>query len=601
MKRIIFSILAAGLYATAMAIPAKPGFVAFTQPDGTVVNVMVVGDEHGHMIYSESGRLLTEVNGYLEYAGFDEKGFPIASGILVSSENESKVSALKIQSKGKIDKWAEMMTANRNMRLEKIYSKSLIKKVATRSEESEGDPTEGNGDNSKDETGNETTDRLVPLNFGRFDVNFPVVGEQKGLVILVSYQDIDFKYGDYDYFNRMLNEAGFSDNGSLGSARDWFIENSFGQFLPDFDVYGPVLLPNERAYYGGNDKFGTDLRPEEMAIDACKLLDEEVDFSEYDRDGDGKIDNVFIFYAGKGEHDSNVANAVWPHSWDISLARPDEEFVFDGVILDRYACTCEYPSGYKRADGIGTFVHEFSHVMGLPDLYVTTYTGGFTPGEWSVMDQGPYNNDRLTPPNYSSYEKCALGWIEFMPFEEGLIELPDLCTSNIAYALPTDDENEFFFFENRQQHGNDEFLPGHGMLVWHVDYNKKVWDENTVNNKKNHQHVDLVEADNVKSASTRDGDAFPGPKEITAFGFETKPQLASWSKTRLAYDLEDITESEEGLISFNAIAAELEEPDAVEGIEDIKDTENVYYDLAGRRVKNPGKGIYIVNGKKIVR
>lgn len=581
MKRLILNILACGMSAAAMAIPAKPGFVAYAQPDGSVINVMMVGDEHGHMMYSEAGRLLIDLNGYLEYARFDSNGFPVSSGIRVSKDGELRVASSNIQSQDKIEKWAEMLASNKNLRLEKKYKKYESKRLATRSEETDGDPQ----------------DRLVPQNFGRNNVTFPVIGEQKGLVILVEYQDIKFNFGDYDYFNRMLNEEGFSDYGSLGSARDWFIYNSNGKFLPDFDVFGPVVLPHEREYYGGNDAYGSDKRAEEMAIDACSMLDDEVDFSAYDRDGDGVIDNVFIFYAGKGEHDSGVQNAVWPHSWDISLGHPDEEFIYDGVKLDHYACTCEYPSGYKRPDGIGTFVHEFSHVMGLPDLYVTSYTGGFTPGEWSVMDKGPYNNDRLTPPNYSSYEKCALGWFDFLPLEEGRIELPDFATTNVAYALPTDSKNEFYFFENRQQIGNDEFLPGHGMLVWHVDFKADIWEMNIVNNARNHQYVDLIEADNVKTESTRAADAFPGPKNVTSFGFDTKPQLASWSKNRLAYDLTDIEESADGIISFNSVASV---ENAVIGIEAPNDAEKVYYDLTGRRVINPGKGIYIVNGKKVI-
>lgn len=589
MKRILLSIFASGLCAAAMAIPAKSGLTAFSQPDGSVINIRIVGDEHGHMTYSESGKLLIEVDGHLEYASFDEKGYPVASGILASNANETRVSKMNIQSQAGIEKWAEMMTSNRNKRLEKLMSKSALRKAATRAE---GEVEEG-------EWG-EDGGQVVPKNFGRYDVTFPVIGEQKALVVLVEYQDFSFEYGDFDYFNRMLNEEGFSDFGSLGSARDWFVYNSNGNFLPDFDVYGPVTLPHDREYYGGNDGFGNDKRAHEMAIDACNILNAEVDFSQYDRDGNGVIDNIFIFFAGKGEHDSGIKNAVWPHSWDLSIALPDEEYIYDGVKLDRYACTCEFPSGYKRPDGIGTFVHEFSHVIGLPDLYVTTYTQGFTPGEWSVLDQGPYNNDRLTPPNYSSFEKGALGWLEFLPLEEGTIELPDMATTNVAYALPTENPNEFYFFENRQQLGNDEFIPGHGMLVWHVDYDEMLWEANTVNNKANHQHVDLIEADNVKSNSTRAADVFPGPKNITSFTFDTKPQLASWAKKRLAYDITDIAESADGIISFNAVPSGTNDPGAVDGIEAADSNDNIYYDLAGRRVKNPGKGIYILNGKKVI-
>lgn len=582
MKRLLLSILASGMFAGAMAIPAKPGLIAYTQPDGTVINVRIVGDEHGHMVYSETGLLLAESeDGRLEYAKFDSDGFPIPSGIAVGNVNDETSIAGNLQPSYLLDGWIEKMKANSKNRIERL--KAVTSRFnTTRAEDFETEEGE---------------DRLVPMYFGRCESTFPVMGEQKGLVILVEYDDITFDYGDFDYFNRMLNEEGFSDFGSLGSARDWFIENSGGRFIPEFDVYGPVKLPNPRQYYGGNDAYGNDMHPEEMAIHACQILDEEVDFSQYDMDGDGIIDNVFIFYAGKGEHDSKIKNAVWPHSWDVSAVYPDEMFIFDGVRLNHYACTCEYPSGYKRPDGIGTFVHEFSHVIGLPDLYVTTYTSGFTPGEWSVMDKGPYNNDRLTPPNYSSYEKCALGWLDFKPFSEGRMELQDLSSTNEAYAMPTDKENEFYFFENRQQHGNDEFLPGHGMLVWHVDYKKSVWALNTVNNTANHQYVDLVEADNVKSESTRNADSFPGKKGVTSFGFDTKPQLASWSKKRLDFDILDITESEDGIISFNAVKYD---PNAVETIESQNASDAIYYDLMGRRIANPGKGIYILNGKKVL-
>ncbi|MDE5840583.1 MAG: M6 family metalloprotease domain-containing protein [Muribaculaceae bacterium] len=583
MKRILFSILASGICAGALAIPAKPGFVAYTQPDGTIINIRIAGDEHGHMIYSESGHLLIESDGRMEYAKFDSHGIPVPSGIAVRSAKDEIPTVDQLQPANLLEGWSETLLANKSRRFDLLNANSYKRAMSTRSD---------------DETQDEGETRLVPMNFGRCEATFPVIGKQKGLVILVEYADEKFNYGDFDYFNRMLNEEGFSDFGSLGSARDWFIENSNGLFMPDFDVYGPVELPKERKYYGGNDMYGSDLHPEEMAIHACQILDETVDFSQYDRDGDGMIDNVFIFYAGKGEHDSGVKNAVWPHSWDVAAVYPLEKFIFDGVQLNHYACTCEFPSGYKRPDGIGTFIHEFSHVMGLPDLYNTnTMTASYTPGGWSVMDSGPYNNDRLTPPNYSSFEKCALGWLEYDAIKPGVNELPDLSTSNVAFALPTEKDYEFFFFENRQQHGNDEFLPGHGMLVWHIDYNYGAWASNTVNNLSNHQRVDLVEADNRRSESTRDGDSFPGTTGNTSFTFDTKPQLASWSKKHLAYDIDNISESNDGLISFNAIAYDTNGVDAIEG---SASGDGVYYDLMGRKVDNPGKGIYILNGKKVL-
>lgn len=579
MKRTLLSIFAFGICVGAMAVPAKPGMIAYTQPDGSVINVMMTGDEHGHMLLTESGMLLIDNGGRLEYAEFDSEGYPKASGIMASSDGDAKARASRLHTEADIERWAGRLA---DVRAERVADQSMAASMRTAYTRAQDDDGE---------------ERLVPKFFARTESTFPTIGEQKALVILVEYADVSFEYGDYDYFHRMLNQEGFSDYGSLGSVRDWFVENSAGRFLPEFDVVGPVKLPRERAFYGENDREGNDAHPYDMVIDACDMLDSEVDFSQYDRDGDGVIDNVFLFYAGKGEHDSGEAEYVWPHSWELSLCLPNKKYIYDGVRLNHYACTCEFPSGYTRPDGIGTFVHEFSHVLGLPDLYPTTSSSSFTPAEWSVMDKGPYNNDRLTPPNYSSYEKCALGWIDMQPFAPGRMEIPDLSTTNIAFALPTDKETEFYFFENRQQRGNDQFLPGHGMLVWHIDYKEAIWYKNTVNNTATHQYVDLIEADNVKSNSTRAADSFPGRKNVTKFGFDTKPQLASWSKQRLAFDLEDIAESEEGLITFNAVA--FGDNNAVGGIESIRE-DGVFYDLMGRRVENPGKGIYIIDGKKIV-
>ena len=163
---------------------------------------------------------------------------------------------------------------------------------------------------------------------------------------------------------------------------------------PDFDIYGPVTLSKNMSYYGGNDIYGNDKNPEKMIIEACQLLDDEVDFAQYDNDGDGYIDNIYVFYAGKGEASGGSKDTVWPHSWNITAAT-STPYIFDGVRLDRYACSNENEGSHP--DGVGTFVHGFSHVMGLPDLYATSYTSSFTPGAWSCMDYGPYNNDGRTP------------------------------------------------------------------------------------------------------------------------------------------------------------------------------------------------------------
>ena len=161
-------------------------------------------------------------------------------------------------------------------------------------------------------------------------------------VVLVEYQDVKFNLSDpKDYFTRLLNEEGFSDYYATGSARDWFINSSNGMFKPEFEIMGPVTLQKNQEYYGGNDAYGQDNAPQRMVIEACRQLNTTVDFSRFDRDGDGYIDNVFVVYAGRGEASGGSSDCVWPHAWTLNAAEPGSIYTFDNVRLNRYACCNE--------------------------------------------------------------------------------------------------------------------------------------------------------------------------------------------------------------------------------------------------------------------
>lgn len=480
MKKIILGIAALGAASMTWAAPARPGLFAYTQPDGERIMITMTGDEYGHRIFNADG---------VELADDGTGQLVVASGVSLQREGEPRL---------------KRKSANMPMRI------------------------------SAGESG---------FNPGICPSSFPAKGEGRALVVLVEYQDKKFDCDDpYDYFSRMLNEEGFSTYGATGSARDFFIENSMGQFRPQFDVYGPLTLQYTYMHYGRNNSWGDDKAPEEMAIEACQQLDDIVDFNDYDLDGDGFIDNVFVFYAGQGENSGGNTGTVWPHSADISDLRNDI-YEFDGVRLNHYACsneTMDFGSG-QRPDGIGTFVHEFSHVIGLPDLYSTVYNNAFTPGEWSTLDMGPYNNEGLTPPYYSAYERFALGWMEPEWLTAGHKTLEAVNVSNKAYFIPTDSGDEYYLLECRVQQGNDLYIPGEGMLIWHVDYDWQAWYDNTVNNVRNHQRVDLVEADNRQTGATRGGDSFPGTGHITSFGKTTVPTFESWQGVWTGFELSDIS------------------------------------------------------------
>lgn len=352
----------------------------------------------------------------------------------------------------------------------------------------------------------------------------------------------------------MMTEPGYSNFGCTGSALDFYTAQSRGIYTPKFDVYGPVQLSQNMAYYGGNVN-GSDARVPELVKEACELLDGQVDFSQYDTNGDGYVDNVYVFYAGYGENDGGGASCIWPHSWSLHYTMTCPEL--DGVKIDRYACSNELRFTYDGSldpTTIGTFCHEFGHVLGQPDVYATDYSDSFTPGSFDCMDHGSYNNDSRTPPNFSAYERYALEWLE-------PIEIKSATTINMLplgdggnvykFTLDPDTPTDYFLFENRQQTGWDTYIPGHGMLVWHIDFNKSIWDANKPNNTPSHQRIDLIEADGVLSDGSQSADPFPGTKNIGEFTASTTPAFRSWTKFDSKLPITEIQESPAGVISFN--------------------------------------------------
>lgn len=333
-------------------------------------------------------------------------------------------------------------------------------------------------------------------------------GKKKGLVILVEFTDVKFKNSDSQtLFNRISNEEGYNEGYFQGSVKDYFLAQSRGQFELDFDVVGPVKLAHNMKYYGGNDSNGYDLHPEEMIVEACKGIDSKVDFSKYDWDGDGEVDQVYVIYAGYGEADSGKENTIWPHEWQLSGA--SQSMILDGVKVDTYACSPEL-NGAGEIGGIGTMCHEFSHCMGIPDMYDTGYSGNFGMGPFDLMGYGAYNEDGYKPCGYTAYERMISGWIDPIEVRKGtelsVTGMKALTEGGEAYKLiNSGNEDEYFLVENRQFSGWDESLPQSGVLITHVDFDQTVWDYNMVNTTgtnsdlhfaNSHQRMTIFHADN---------------------------------------------------------------------------------------------------------
>ena len=361
---------------------------------------------------------------------------------------------------------------------------------------------------------------------------YPLNVAPRGLVILVNFTDVAFTTEKAE-MDSMLTAVNYTRNYSYtyrgkqynirsqGSARQYFEDVSFGQYNPHFDVVGPVTISKEHSYYGENNSKGRDSKPEYMIEEACKLADTEcnVDFSQYDNDGDGYVDFVFVIYAGYGEADGGASTTIWPHAWNL-LQAAGRMCEVDDKIVDLYACGNELDNYSKTHTGIGTFCHEFSHVLGLPDLYVTNTASHTTMNEWDIMDYGPYNNEGNTPPAYSAYERFFLGWLQpRLITEPENITLEELNSSNTALMITEGDSanligndpnpTTFYMLENRQKEGWDEHLPGHGMMLTKIQYNYNRWYQNTVNNSSSKMGVDLVEANGKASNSGKATDLFP--------------------------------------------------------------------------------------------
>lgn len=497
-KQLLTLLIGAAAIGSAWAVPARRGFVKAMGPDGEPIAVQLVGDEFGHYTADSEGRMMVRQGDRFVYAS---------------------------------EEMTEAVKANRRQR---FAQRNKAYKAR----------------------------RNAPGAIGKFpDSTFPCIGKQKAIVVLVEYQDQKFELGDHahDYFTDMLNKKGFSEYNATGCVNEYFLDSSNGQFDCEFDLYGPVTLKYNMAHYGGNDSNGNDKAPEEMVIEACQQLDATVDFKQYDRDNDGIIDNVYVIYAGRGEAsdlNGEYPNTVWPHSWDVSHL----DYSFDGVKLATYGCSNEWEDlwdsdgwSYEvvgaNPDGIGTFVHEFSHVMGLPDLYHTeSSSADYTPGEWSVLDYGPYNNNGRTPPAYSAFERNAMGWLEPVELtaESGELSVSDITTSNAAYSITNPMEpNEFYLIECRNQTGWDKYIPGEGMLIWHVDYDAEIWLNNSVNNSKSHQRVDLIEADGVASKpyGREVSDAFP-------YGNVKSYTPKWWNRSGVGFTINNITRNPDGSVSF---------------------------------------------------
>lgn len=528
------------LAASAFAVPAKRVKRQVQQPDGSVLTVMLRGDENFHYTSTEDDQpLVQRADGAYCYATLDSNGKLTASAQVahdVESRGAAELSFLnyytaesqKVRSLG-----MERAKQRNARRMARLANRGVV--------DASGKPVR----------------RVMAGATGGEGIG--VTGKRKGLVILVNFKDkkMQSKHTQAEW-NDYFNKVGYNKYGNNGSVHDYFYAQSYGKLDLEFDVIGPVTVSKNMASYGANDAQGNDIDPAGMIKEACELAyaKEKMDMSQYDWDGDGAVDQVYVIYAGYGEAAGGEANTIWPHEWDIQGG--GYSLVLGGQRIRTYACSSELNGGSGTyISGIGTACHEFSHCMGIPDFYDTAGGGCFGMDAWDLMDYGSYGGDGYEPTGYNTYEKWVSGWIEptiltepcYIKNMKPLSDAPEACV-----VFNEANKNEYYIFENRQLKGTDVALPNHGMLVIHVDYDQKVWFDNEVNNTSNHQRFTVVPADNKLTSETVTGDTYPGTTKSTELTDTSKPAATLFNANSdgrkfLGKPVTEITEKD-GLISF---------------------------------------------------
>lgn len=458
-------------------------------------------------------------------------------------------------------------------------------------------------------------------------------GSPRILTILAAFQDVGFTVKDpVKAFDQYLNgnkqeDLGNMNHMNVASVRQYFNTCSYGNFTPQFDVVGPLTLPQNMAYYGGKNKTGSDDRFSDFCRDALELAKDIVsDWSTYDNDKDDRIELVCVIFAGYGQNQGGADSSIWAKASYQNIK------VNDTQRISRFNCCPElfHPQYPDYINGTGVFIHEFSHCMGLPDLYATTstaYVNNQGMETFSIMDYGLYNRNGFAPCPYNAWEQEVMGWTkieELKPTADSQQQVSDLLPlieGGKAYKLVNaDNDRDYIVMENIQKRGLNTYSAAHGLLVYHVDY-----PYNTVNmtdapnSNPGHPGVAVVPANGTLISSYLRGSGkkytneewkeslsssvFPGPENVTALTSQMQlPNYCFWNSSKAKetnYMLNSISENEgTGTVSFIVAS---DNPSSIDAVRWLKpDDSHVVYDLQGRRIQGCLKaGIYIVDGKKI--
>ncbi len=407
------------------------------------------------------------------------------------------------------------------------------------------------------------------------------------LVILVDFPDKPFTDGLYlgmpSDFERLLFSEGQI---STGSMRECYIENSYGQLLVEGDIAGWYTVSQNHDYYtnfcDGSRGFGDyPNNAQKLTEEALDLADADVDFSQFDVDGDGWVEGVFIVHAGTGYEETGNVCEVHSHKWGINAVQKD------GVWISTYSMEPEESPSSGGLIPIGVFVHEFGHVLGLPDLYDYDYDSRGT-GRWAVMSGGSYNNGSNSPAQFCAWSKYQLGWLTPTNVTADMtsVDIPATEYDPAVYRLWPNGTmgDEYFLVENKQPYGYDAYLPSHGLLIYHID-------DNAVSNSVQWHPIVMIEqadGDFDLQWDTNSGDVddpFPGGQNVTEFDEKTIPSSNNYDGIETKVGVVNISSSD----SIMTVDFVVDNPEPYFRIQDYYFSDAVYGD--GDGIYEPGETV----------
>jgi M6 family metalloprotease-like protein len=506
------------------ASPAFPYPIEFTQPDGTKITIILKGNEHSKWALTTDGyTLLFNAQGYYEYATINSDNNLVPSGIV--AKDVSNRSAADQEFLNKTPKGLTFSESQRSAM--RSFSEMAAREYSQKA--------------------------------------FPTKGSRKLLCILIGFTDKAISKTSTD-FDNLFNQIGYSVGNATGSVKDYYKSTSYNQLDLTVTVAGPYVAANNLNYYGANDTNGDDVRPRDLITEAINKADKDVNFADYDNDGDGVVDGVYVIYAGYGEEAGASANTIWAHAWSIT------PLTKDGKTVSKYSCSAELRNNSGTSiTSIGVICHEFGHVMGAPDYYDVDYgTGGeyIGTGKWDIMADGSWNNNGDTPAGHNPYTKISkYAWATSTELTTaGSYSLADALTNKSFYRINSTTTNEYWLLENRQKSGFDNAIPGHGLLIYHVH---KDIGTNAINSTAPQKMYPVCASAATNPGSTPSsygsinsgGCPFPGTSNKTQFTDSSTPNMKSWAGASTNKPITNITENS-GTISFTFMGGSVNTPTA---------------------------------------